>query len=63
MRRGLFDDLLLTGGSSLQGHMQIPRVSYGWAGSVRQFLETPESVWLASLDAHHKGTGLAERFE
>jgi DUF2075 family protein len=35
--------------------MHIPRVSYGWAGSVGQFLETPQSVWLSSLDAHHKG--------
>ena len=35
--------------------MHIPRVSYGWAGSVGQFLETPQSVWLSSLDAHHIG--------
>lgn len=35
--------------------MQVPRVGYGWAGSVRQFLETPQTVWLSALGAHHNG--------
>jgi hypothetical protein len=30
-------------------------VCYGWAGSVKHFLETPLTVWRSSLHAHHLG--------
>lgn len=35
--------------------MTQSRICYGWAGSVAQFLETPQNVWLASLRSHHLG--------
>lgn len=31
------------------------RQTYGWAGSLQEFLETPETVWLSSLKGHHQG--------
>jgi DUF2075 family protein len=31
------------------------RPQWGWAGSVEQFLQTPETVWLDSLARHHRG--------
>jgi hypothetical protein len=31
------------------------RATHGWAGSVNDFLSTPEHVWLDSLRSHHRG--------
>jgi len=31
------------------------RALWGWSGTAADFLQTPESVWLSSLTAHHQG--------
>ena len=35
--------------------MQANRVTHGWSGSIRQFLDTPESLIEGALQAHISG--------